>query len=173
MEKGSIIPVPANPPHTDAQHATDAFTEYPLGHWHGSVAHSFCASQQSHPVVPSEHVHRKLLLRVHALRVRSISSTTALMTASLAPPFSFSPPYVTRRKCFTTARRAWVPHVNGGTSSRLMPSRFVSLSPEHGSSNRREALPSVLLDQMTFSTLSGPGVSVMDPIGPCMTQSAY
>jgi hypothetical protein len=48
-----------------------------------------------------------------------------------------------------------------------MPLRFVSFSPVHGVSNIRDGVLDDL-DQTTFSTLSGPGVSVTESIGPCV-----
>jgi hypothetical protein len=63
-----------------------------------------------------------------------------------------------------TALLAYDPQVNGGWVSRL-PSLLASFEPEHGRSNSRFFWEE--RDQTTFSTESGPGVSVADDKGPC------
>ena len=104
--------------------------------------------------------------KLHASRVALNSARTFCITAFLAPWLSLVPPYASRRKYLITDRLAYVPQVNGGASS-LIPFRFIRAGPEHGSSNSREDVPCGFLDHITFSTLSGPGVNVMDPRGPC------
>ena len=157
--------------HSISQHAYEAGRSPPHAHLVVDGSHDLSSTQQPTPCVPSGHWHmyRSRSSVIQAARSLTSSACTASLTRFwLLLLFELSP---LRKKYLMAARRASDPHVKGDLESRV-PSRLLSASPEHGSSNSLVGAPDRLRDQTGLAT-SGPGQMSTSSSAPSIRQSKY